>query len=105
MQTYIKSELYASFIKKLRAQPYIAFRLFMLYAVTLERISSNELINGLLIPMFYLNSKSMGNVCGLDVHKDKYWKKVSCIAIILSEKRVPIILSSRHWLSIVCYIA
>lgn len=28
----------------------------------------------------------MGNVCGLDVHKDKYWKKVSCIAIILSEK-------------------
>lgn len=70
----------------MRAQPYIAFRLFMLYAVTLERISSNELINGLLIPMFYLNSKSMGNVCGLDVHKDKYWKKVSCIAIILSEK-------------------
>ena len=36
MQTYIKSELYASFIKKLRPQPYIAFRLFMLYAVTLE---------------------------------------------------------------------
>lgn len=70
----------------MRPQPYIAFRLFMLYAVTLERISSNELINGLLIPMFYLNSKSMGNVCGLDVHKDKYWKKVSCIAIILSEK-------------------
>ena len=28
----------------------------------------------------------MRNVCGLDVHKDKYWKKVSCIAIILSEK-------------------
>lgn len=48
----------------------------MLYAVTLERISSNELINGLLIPMFYLNSKSMRDVCGLDVHKDKYWKKV-----------------------------
>lgn len=70
----------------MRAQPYIVFRLFMLYAVTLERISSNELINGLLIPMFYLNSKSMGNVCGLDVHKDKYWKKVSYIAIILSEK-------------------
>ena len=45
MMTYIanlykKSELYASFIKKLRPQPYIAFRLFMLYAffsVTLER--------------------------------------------------------------------
>ena len=30
----------------------------------------------------------MRNVCGLDVHKDKYWKKVSCIAIILSEKKV-----------------
>ena len=29
---YKKSELYASFIKKLRPQPYIAFRLFMLYA-------------------------------------------------------------------------
>lgn len=38
--------------------------------------------------MFYLNSKSMRDVCGLDVHKDKYWKKVSCIAIILSEKNV-----------------
>ena len=34
---YKKSELYASFIKKLRPQPYIAFILFMLYAVTLER--------------------------------------------------------------------
>ena len=29
---YKKSELYASFIKKLRPQPYIASRLFMLYA-------------------------------------------------------------------------
>lgn len=28
----------------------------------------------------------MRDVCGLDVHKDKYWKKVSCITIILSEK-------------------
>ncbi len=30
----------------------------------------------------------MRDVCSLDVHKDKYWKKVSCIAIILSEKNV-----------------
>ena len=67
MQTYIKSELYASFIKKLRPKPYIAFRLFMLYAVTLERSFlqrvNKRALNPNVLPKFQVYERCLWSRC------------------------------------------